>query len=190
MSSHYVVNPFSSKLHLHNQDDESSPLPIYYKGVFDPSTISEISKKIWSQYSNIPAIRHKIFAIFIELAQNVSYYSSERAYGIHFPVKNSGIGSLLIYSTKSTVVIYFSNVINKENFQTLFDRFRNISNMSMEQLRNVRKNIRENTLSEDTLGANFGLVQVALLCRNNLEVKIEEIDHEFYNFSIKSTVLF
>jgi len=51
---------------------------ISYTGPFDSQVLSVIAKNIEASLSANPIINKKIFKIFIELAQNISYYSAEQ----------------------------------------------------------------------------------------------------------------
>ena len=51
---------------------------VFYKGAFDEKVISEISQNIRKKLVTSPAVNKKVFSVFIELAQNIAFYSAER----------------------------------------------------------------------------------------------------------------
>ena len=67
---------------------------VAYKGSFDKNIIAIFGEKISSIIDIKPQIKKKIFAIFIELVQNISYYSLEKSKLSE--TNNPGVGSIII----------------------------------------------------------------------------------------------
>ena len=53
---------------------------MYYKGPFEDNILNNISKYLKRKFSSEPKVGSKIFAIFMEMAQNISLYSAEHNY--------------------------------------------------------------------------------------------------------------
>ncbi len=159
-------------------------LKLYYRGSFDQLTISQLVAKIQSYYSFHRFIGQKLTSIFIELSQNIAFYSSERAFGTHIPNKHSGIGLVMLSETGNQISMVFSNLIGEKSYQILSDRFEKIKSMNLEQLRELRKNLREGRVTPQTSGGNFGLIQIAILSRNQISTEIKYISAQTYLYSI------
>ena len=67
---------------------------ISYTGVFDSQILSVIAKNIEFSLSENPVVNKKMFKIFIELAQNISFYSLEQT--VNCDGGSSGYGTLTI----------------------------------------------------------------------------------------------
>ena len=55
-----------------------SNIIIFYKGVFNDEILNRIGNFIRQGFSGDTKAEKRLFALFIELAQNISYYSLER----------------------------------------------------------------------------------------------------------------
>lgn len=94
--------------HMNGQDSEEEPefslydyysltrrddVLISYKGPVTDIILSEISRDIRNKFARTPQVSKKLFAIFIELAQNILYYSSEK---INFSDRHDSVGTILV----------------------------------------------------------------------------------------------
>ena len=60
----------------HTRLDAQSAV-LYYKGPFDKDILANISLQLRRRFAENPRMSAKLFSIFIELAQNIAYYSEE-----------------------------------------------------------------------------------------------------------------
>jgi hypothetical protein len=131
------------------------------------------------------SVSKKIFKIFMELAQNVSFYSAE--FNKLEENKKIGIGSLVILEENSNYHFYSGNVVNNIDIIPIIDKCEVINSLDREQLREFKRKQRQLPRSEFG-GANIGLIQIALTADNPIDLKLTPITEEKSFFSIGVTI--
>lgn len=153
---------------------------LFYKGIFDKNILAAIGSYIKSIISNNPKISKKLFSIFIELAQNIAYYSAEKTV---YEGKKVGIGSVLITEDDISYEFASGNVVINNELDTLIEKCDHINSLDRESLREFKRQQRKLPQGPHD-GAHIGLIQVALTSANPLDIKISQIDDEYSFFSI------
>jgi hypothetical protein len=153
-----------------------------YKGPFDRDYLKVIGKYIKQILDKDPRMGKKLFNIFIELAQNISYYSYERV----DDKLNSGIGSLVILESKEHYYLYTGNVIRNEDADKLIDKCEMINSLDSTGLRELKRKQYEEPPT-DHRGANIGLIQVAITSANPVIMEFSPVDEEssFFALAVK-----
>jgi Family of unknown function (DUF6272) len=154
---------------------------ISYKGPITDVIMSEISRDIRAKVGKDAAAGRKVFAIFIELAQNILYYSAEK---VKFADRNDGVGILLLTQSESAYTFSCGNLVDNHHVPELMGGIDMINSMDQEQLREYKRKQREGPSPERSRGAGFGLTQVALTSGNPLQVDFKKIDNAFSFFSL------
>lgn len=111
----------------------------------------------------------KVFKIFIELAQNVSYYSADT-----FEVNTGlfcGAGWVSVQDSKDHYRITTGNLIRTQDGPVLTRYCEEINSLSEEDLRKLKREIRSEAMVRDT-GAHIGLIQTSILSGNKLDFSI------------------
>ncbi len=86
---------------------------LYYKGPFDELVLSKISYYLREQFPESPKAGKKLFAVFIELAQNIAYYSSEmNLFGNE--LSKHGVGTILIKENENAYTLTAGNLVRNE----------------------------------------------------------------------------
>lgn len=155
-----------------------------YNGPFDAQVLSVIAENIEYSLSSNPRVSRKIFKIFIELAQNISFYSLERQLtesGAMF-----GAGVLILREFKDHYSFSTGNMIVNTSVLPLIQKCEAINILDREKLRQYKRKLR-NMPSGVPGGGNIGLVQVALTADYPLEYHMISIDKQksFYILNIR-----
>jgi len=166
-----------------NHKDISDNYLLFYKGPISIDLISFMANylKILLKKEDCSIVK-RVFQIFIELTQNVSYYSAE-IYEFCGNVK-CGIGWFGIKETKDSYYISTGNVILKEHEEKLRKNCNEINSLDEEQLRILKRKTRGQSLIRD-VGAHIGLIQSSLISRNKLNYNIESINDKYSFFEIE-----
>ncbi len=166
------------------QSGEYMRTVISYSGPFDAQVLSVIAENIEYSLSNNPRVSRKIFKIFIELAQNISFYSYERQRTEEKAMFGSGV--LLLREYKDYYSFSTGNMVANTAVLPLLQKCEAINILDREKLRQYKRKLR-NMPAGITGGGNIGLVQVALTADYPLEYNIRKIDthQSFYILSIK-----
>ena len=157
---------------------------ISYKGPVTDVIMAEISKDIRDKFAENPRISRKLFAIFMELAQNILYYSAEKT---TIGSDKGGIGTILITETDEHYTFACGNLVEQQYVQELADGCTLINSMDKDELREYKRERRSSPQHERSKGAGIGLIQVAITAENKLVVEHKQIDegHTFFSISVK-----
>jgi len=144
---------------------------LLYQGTLTVNLISILSNHIRVLLNHDFRALQKIFKIFIELSQNVSYYSaetSEVSTGVF-----CGIGWVSVQEYSENYHVSTGNVIKDTDADTLVRHCQEINSLSEEELRKLKRQIRSEALARET-GAHIGLIQTSIISGNQLEFKIDK----------------
>jgi len=157
---------------------------ISYNGPFDAQVLSIIAENIEYSLSNNPRVSKKIFKIFIELAQNISYYSAEKQ--VNEEGNYFGVGILMLREFEDHYSFSTGNIIDSKQVLPVLQKCETINILDREKLRQYKRKLR-NMPSGVPGGGNIGLVQVALTADYPLEYDVINLDSEksFYILNVR-----
>lgn len=161
---------------------------ICYKGPFLDRVLTLLGEKINILISEDPRLNKKVFSIFIELAQNIAYYSEERHRDKNSGEKTFGKGTFIISEAENHYTLTSANFIKKSWVQEVLDKCEMINKLDMEGLRQLKRELRNRPRHEGQLGGNIGLVDIALKAGTSLNVDITSVDENFSFFSLSIDV--
>jgi len=158
---------------------------IGYKGPITDIIMAEISRDIRAKFADNQKVSRKMFAIFIELAQNILYYSAEKVFedGI-----SHSIGAILITQTEDDYIFSCGNMIETEHVQEMDQHCAIINSLSKDDLRIYKREQRNKPSNARSKGAGIGLIHVAITSENLLEFDFKESDPKFSYFSLSVKV--
>lgn len=149
------------------ENQESSLL--IYKGAFTVNLISILGNQIRLLPEIDFRIVQKIFRIFMELTQNVSYYSAETV-----SVKSGvscGSGWVSVQDFDNHMIVTTGNRILPEHGPKLIEYCNEINSYNIDQLKKLKREIRSQALERDT-GAQIGLIQTSIISSSKLGIQI------------------
>jgi hypothetical protein len=167
MNSGFDLHHFSKKLQADN-------LLVSYKGPFSPAILSEIADYIKDHLPVEVQTSRKMLKMFIEMAQNISYYSAE-VNRIGMPKERERVGLVVIGELEDHFFMTTGNMLQNDYVRPVKERCNLINSLNREELRNHG-------------GANIGLVVLALTSDNPLEPEVAPIDEKFSFFSLTVTI--
>lgn len=162
----------------------SEDIQMSYKGPFDKHILSLIGNYIKIIISNNPKASKKLFNIFIELAQNISYYSAETN---RIGQGEAGLGTLVIGEFDDHYTFVTGNVVRNDDVIPLINKCEKINSLDRDGLRKYKRELRK-LPHEGRDGANIGLIKVALTSANPLDIEVTPIDNEFSFFALSVKV--
>ena len=166
----------------HTMNDQD--IIVYYKGPFDDVILSEIGNKIRKKAFESPKVGKRLFAVFMELAQNVSLYSAEKEQ--LESVSKWGVGMLVVYETATKFKLVSGNMIKNDVLEQIIIKCKEINALDHESLRAMKRKYISQETPVDHKGGNIGLIQVALKVDLPLEIDSRKIDdkHSFFSISV------
>ena len=171
--------------HLDIQDEE---IILYYKGPFQDQDLDQLGNHLRSNFNGPPKVAKRLFAIFIELAQNIGFYSVEMN---HFKGKNiqeRGVGVVIVYRQEDRYTLSAGNLIRSEKLANIVSKCEKINTLDQEGLRTLKKEMRSQPRKEDHNGGNIGLIQVALKADFPLKIHQKPIDDELSFFILSAEI--
>ncbi len=157
---------------------------ISYSGAFDGAVLSAFAKKVETSLTENPKLNKKIFKIFVELAQNIALYSSDKIV-TDDKTDFNGFGIFLIREYSDKYELIAGNMAFKEDATIASEKCDKINTLSREDLRQYKRELRKSP-SNQKGGGNIGLVQVVLTANNSITHQVIEVDtnHSFIIFSV------
>ncbi len=157
-----------------------------YKGPVTPPLVAEISRDITYKISDNPKVGRKIFAIFIELAQNILFYSAEKTLVAD---RQESIGCFMLSKSEDGILCEFGNLVENDYLDELIDSCNTINALDRTSLREYKRQQRNTDLPrERSKGAGIGLIQVAITAETPLMVRYENITDNLSFFSLSVNV--
>lgn len=182
------MNPKKSILD-YNELLERDNILICYKGPFLERVLAIIGEKINILLNDDPRLNKKVFSIFIELSQNIAYYSEERYVSSNGTDKTYGKGTFIIAETSTHFTLTSANLIKKSWVPEILEKSAMINNLDVEGLRKLKRELRNQERTADQLGGNIGLVDIALKAGSVLDVEIADVDDQLSFFALSIDVL-
>lgn len=161
------------------EEFEKRQVHIFYKGPLKPHVLSSTAEYIEYVLEKKPQEAQKIRKIFIELAQNISFYSEEK---YTTKGKTFGIGVIVLEEKQGEYVLYAGNKTLTDDVIPVLRKCTIINDLDRESLREFKREQRQ-LASEATKGGNIGLITAALTSDNPINFDLYYIDEE-YSFLI------
>jgi hypothetical protein len=157
---------------------------LIYRGVFTVNLISILGNHIRLLPDHDPKLLQRVFRIFVEISQNVSYYSIEAR-----KVKDGlscGMGWVTIQDFNDCYRITTGNPIKPEHAPKLKNYCSEINALGGEELRSLKRETRSQAIVRET-GAQVGLIQSSILSGNKLDYVLSDSENEgcFFILSTK-----
>lgn len=169
---------------------EENNIKLFYKGPFVDAILSEMSRDVKDKLSTDPLTAKRLFSIFMELAQNISFYSADKEdQPAPEEFNKPGTGTFAIEEFAESFRLIAGNLIRSEWAFQVVDRCSEINALNKDQLRKFKRDLRGMDVEkEHHVGANIGLVDVALKSGHPLEVEIIPVNKSFSYFVISVIV--
>ncbi len=151
---------------------------IAYQGTFDKRVLSVMAKNIEVSLKNARLSR-KVFRVFVELAQNISYYSCERE--VHLG-RSSGTGIIVLQEEGDYFVFAAGNKIETSRTEGINKICGIVNALDRDGQKQFKRFQLESPSNEHT-----GLTQIALLSAGKVQHKIIKLDEKgaFVIFAVR-----
>ena len=154
---------------------------VEFKGSLSQNILIEISDIIIKRVAVDKTIKI-IFAVFVELAQNIMHYSAEKDI---IDAKEIGVGKIVFSEHEDYYGICSVNHILNTNHEKLTKHIEKINSMNQDELKSFYKESRRRNTDNESKGAGLGLIDIARKSKNILEYSTKLIDKNTSFLSIK-----
>jgi hypothetical protein len=148
--------------------------------------MGEVIKKKCSQEVGSAAVVKKIFAIFIEMAQNIALYSAERS-RLSDGSTEVGAGIIVVTENNKCYTIISGNLVEKDAITGIINHCQKINHMDKEELKQFYKEQINLSREKGKKGGGIGLIAVVRKSGNPISYKVTPVDdqHSFLVLSVK-----
>ena len=147
-----------------------------FKGDISQDILISVGDLLKEKLSNEDAQQQaakKVFFIFIELAQNIYRYSSERTV---IENKQIGTGVLIIRECDTYYTILAGNLVTSAQAEELAARCASINQLGQDELKRVYKEQLKLPREDGKIGGGVGLISIVRKAGNPIEVQTTVID--------------
>jgi hypothetical protein len=157
---------------------------LYYKGPFDEEILARFTHYIRKEFQSDFKLTNQVLSVFMELAQNIARYSEE--HNFYAGEETPGVGTIVIIKADHRISLVAGNAVRTEVVNELSSKCREINELNHDELRALRREVRNKPREEDQAGGNIGLIQVALKSNSPLRIEHKPIDEHlsFYLLSV------
>lgn len=170
---YFSVKTFRDRLVEHR-------ISLAFHGMFSQDVLTLIGKTLMSTPDS-QMLSKRLFAIVIEMAQNILHYSAERVFS-EKDGREIGVGIVAICQSDDQVVVSSGNYIQKRELQALQERAAYINTLDEGQLRDFYRDQRKAPQREGKPGANLGLIDMARRSGNPIQVDAFDYSEELAFF--------
>lgn len=149
--------------------------------------MAELIKNKLSQEFGKSNIVKKIFSVFVEMAQNIAFYSQER---VIMSNQEGSVGAGIIVLTEgegSIFTITSGNLVKKDSVPLIIKHCRKINGMDREELKHFYKEQIRLKREKGKRGAGVGLIDIARRSGHAIQYGVTSVDEKnsFLVLSVK-----
>ncbi|MCS7004427.1 MAG: SiaB family protein kinase [Cytophagales bacterium] len=176
--NYFSVKDFKNGLVDHN-------IHMVFTGMFSQDVLSLIGLNL-RKNPNSEVISKRLFALVVEMSQNILHYSAEREYSAKDKAY-VGVGVISIGEDDEFYLVRSGNLVDNKSAKEMKERAEFINSLSEEELKEYYKAQRKMPQREGKPGANLGFIDMRRKSGYPLEVYFEPVDdqHSFYVLSVK-----
>ncbi|MBM2816821.1 MAG: hypothetical protein HW421_3583 [Ignavibacteria bacterium] len=164
-----------------------SNVDLAFKGPFSHEILLSLAETLVesiSRENDTVNIAKKVFAIFVELTQNIRFYSAEV---MTFKDKKVGTGLIVLQEHEDHFTILSGNKIKNENAVKVSEYISRINNLDRDELKQLyKKKLSEKSDNENSGGVGF--ISIIRKSGNKLDIQMEQIDDEFSFFVVSTNI--
>ena len=162
----------------------SKEVIIAYRGTFEKSVLAILAKNIETSVESSSVLRRKFFKMFLEFAQNIAHYSAEQV--STSDTEQSGSGLLILKHNNGNYMFLSGNLVETTKLDYINEKVDYINSLNREGLREYKRE--QYKLVESGEKSNLGLLQLALISGNFINVNSKQIDKTFSFITISAEV--
>jgi hypothetical protein len=155
-----------------------------FKGTISQEILADVGINLRAKLGS-QNVGRKIFAVFVELAQNIYHHSAQKEFSIS-KGRPAGIGILMIQQEGQDIILSSGNMIENYKVEGTRQKCEFINKMSKEELRTYY--IQQRKRPTGGVGANIGLIDMARRSKKPLIYSIHKIDDDNSFFSLTITI--
>jgi hypothetical protein len=175
----------SFDLYNYYQANKRNNILLTFKGSLSQEILVEMGAMIKNKLK-IDRKLKKIFAVFVEMSQNIMHYSEEKEY-IENEDKMVGAGIIVFTESPAHYLVTSGNLISRENSRKLTKRIDSINKLQPDELKTQYQKQLRSPMPDDAIGAGLGLYEIRRKASDDIFYRIAEAENgnEFIEISAK-----
>lgn len=146
-----------------------------YRGPVTSAVLHEISSDLRGLSVLTPTLQKKVFRVFMEVAQNVHFYSEETC---EIKGEQVAVGAFALTRGKNGYHITTANAVTTTQSNRLTAHCKRINSLSRQDLRRLKYELRSKPQAPGSKGAGVGFIQVALVSDDKLRCECHTLSNE------------
>jgi hypothetical protein len=162
-------------------------IDLAFKGPFSHEILLSLADTLMESISRdneTVRIAKKVFAIFVELTQNIRDYSSEV---MTFNEKEVGTGLIVLQEHEDYFTLLSGNKIKNKEVERISEYINQLNNLNKDELKQLYKQKLSQESGKEN-GGGVGFISIIRKSGNKLEVEMEHIDNEFSFFVVSTKI--
>lgn len=145
---------------------------VSFKGAISQEVLTEFGTMIKSSLSAETNTK-RIFAVFVELAQNILHYSAEQQPNSN---GNAGVGIILLKEKHSLFFLSSGNIVSNKSVEKIKAKCEKVNGMNKDQLKAYHQELIRGGRPDGSKGAGLGIVDIARKCDSPIDCIVDPID--------------
>ncbi len=158
---------------------------LMYQGEMSQTILAKMARRLRQAEENY-LLSKRLFAIIIELGQNINHYSEKREFSID-EKKEVGYGMFVVQKTETHYIFTAANKIKTNKIEKMKNHCEHINSLNAKELRSFYRSQRRATRQDGHYGGNIGFIEMVRKSNNPLQTEfiILEQNQELAYFSIQ-----
>ncbi|MFN3344154.1 MAG: SiaB family protein kinase [Chloroherpetonaceae bacterium] len=165
-------------------DMNTSRILMTFKGAISQELLVELGSLVRNQLRHDDKIQ-RIFAVFVEMAQNILHYSAEKDWLQHVG-REVGVGVIVISEQEEMYSISSGNAVTNADAERLEAHCRYLNALTKDKLKKLYQERRKQMPPEGSKGAGLGLIDMARKSDKPLEFSLQPLtdDKSFFTLNV------
>ncbi len=161
---------------------------LMYQGAMSQTALTTMAKRLRQVEENY-LLSKRLFAIMIELGQNINHYSQKREFSVA-DRREVGYGMFIVQKTPTHYIFTAANKIKIDKIKKMKSHCEHINSLNSKELRAFYRLQRRAIRYDGHYGGNIGFIEMVRKSNNPLQTKftISDVDKELAFFSIQVTM--
>lgn len=142
-----------------------------YQGPMSQTILAKLAKQLRESEENY-LLSKRLFAILIELGQNINHYSEQRQRTIS-EEKEVGCGMIVVMQTAENYTVAATNLIKTTDVERITAHCDYINSLNQKDLRKFYRTQRRATRQDGHYGGNIGFIEMVRKSNKPLKVRFQ-----------------
>lgn len=178
-------------LYSFKQDLDKHGTVLCFSGIITQEVLATFAEvvetKLQEGFAHMTVARN-IFAVFVELTQNIMSYSSDSTAVAEGRRESPGIIIIGYHADKGKFFIKSGNSIRADQQEKISSRIDSVKNLSSEDLKVAYKEARKSGKNSHERGGGLGFIEIQRKCSEPLEYRFDKIDDKTMFFNLVATI--